>query len=198
MARSGMEQIITQVRQLASAGASEYAAGGITYWSDDQLQVHLDRARTEIWREPIHYVPQINTGGTTVYLEYRTTYTWLEQTTGGSAIFYIADSTGALIGTASYTADYANGRITFGADQHGSARYLTARSYDVHEAAALVWESKAAHVADRFDFTADGASFQASKLMEHYTQMANKMRRQSGSGGITTGRLVRNDVANDW
>lgn len=195
MARSGMADIITQVRQLASAGASDYSAGGITYWTDDQLQSHLDRVRAELWAEPLVAIARQTGPGTVVYTEFRTTWTWLESTTGGTAIYYVTDSTGAAIGTANYTPDYQYGRITFGADQAGSARYLTARSYDVYEAAARVWESKAAHVADRFDFSADGASFKASQLVEQYTKMAVAMRRESRSGGVTVGRLVRDDVA---
>ena len=198
MARSGMAEIIAQVRQLASCGASDYTAGGITYWEDDQIERHLDRVRVELWDEPIHPVPLVNSGGTTVYTEYRTTRTWLEQTTGGTSIFYLRDSTGARIGTANYTVDYADGRVTFGADQAGSVRYLTARSYDVYEAAARVWESKAGHVAERFDFTADGASFQASQLRQNYLAEADRMRRQSPMGGIRNGKLVRSDLALDY
>lgn len=198
-ARSGMADIISQVRQLAAAGSADYTAAGSTYWIDDQVQSILDRVRVEVWDEPIVYVPQVNSGGTTTYTEYRLGHTWLEQTTGGTSIFYLRDSTGARIGTANYTVDYAYGRVTFGADQHGSARYVTGRSYDVYEAAARVWEAKAGHVADRFDFTADGASFKASQLSAQYMSMARQMRRQSNNGGLSTSRLVRDDVNNaEW
>lgn len=198
MARSGMAEIISQVRQLASCGESDYAAGGVTYWTDDQLQTHLDRVRTEIWDEPIYAVPLVNSGGTAEYKEYRVPWQWLESTTGGTSVFYLRDSTGARIGTANYTVDYAYGRVAFGADQAGSVRYVTARSYDVYEAAARVWEAKAGHVAERFDFTADGATFHASQLIRQYREMAAQMRAQSPMGGIRTGKLVRNDVAADY
>lgn len=199
MARTGMAEIITQVRQLAAAGSADYTAANVTYWSDDQLQTILDRTRVEIWDEQIPYVPTVDGGGTTVYTEYRVPWTWLEQTTGGTAIFYLRDTTGARIGTADYTIDYAYGRVTFGADQGGSVRYVTARSYDVYEAAAVVWETKAAHVALKFDFDADGASFKASQERQAYLDMARQMRSQSNSGGMSTSRLVRDDVNNvDW
>jgi len=194
-----MADIISQVRQLAAAGTADYTVAGSTYWTDDQVQTILDRVRVEVWDEGVPYVPQINSGGTTVYTEYRLSHTWWEQTTGGTSIFYLRDSTGARIGTANYTVDYAYGRVTFGADQHGSARYVTGRSYDVYEAAARIWEAKAGHVADRFDFTADGASFKASQLTAQYMAMARQMRSQSNSGGVSTARLVRDDVNNaDW
>ena len=194
-ARSGMSDLITQVRQLAAIGRDDYTIGVATYWSDDHVQDILDRTRVEIWDESAAKVPQVNSGGTTVYTEYRIPFQWLEQTTGGTAIFYLSDSTGARIGTADYSVDYASGRITFGANQAGSVRYVTARSYDVYEAAAMVWESKAAHVADRFDFDADGASFKASQMVAHYQRMAQQMRAQSVTGGVNVGQFRRGDVA---
>lgn len=195
-ARSGMADIIAQVRQLAAAGTADYTAAGQTYWSDDALQTILDRTRVEVWDEYVPYVQTVNSGGTTVYLDYRIPWTWLEATTGGTTVFYLRDSTGSRIGTADYTVDYANGYVTFGADQHGSVRYVTARSYDVYEAAAQVWEAKAGHVALKFDFEADGASFKASQERAAYMAMAKQMRSQSNSGGVKTGRLVRDDVNN--
>ncbi len=198
-ARSGMAEIITQVRQLAAVGEDDYIIAYSTYWSDDQLQTVLDRVRVEIWREPVQPIPLLNTGGTTEYKEYRLPWTWLEQTTGGSVIFTLTNASGALIGTANYTVDYQYGRVSFGATQAGSARYVTARSYDVYEAAARVWEQKAGHVAQKYDFSADGASFKASQERANYLAMAQQMRSQSNSGGLTTGRMQRDDVTTvDW
>ncbi len=199
-ARSGMAEIITQVRQLASVGTADYtAAGSTTFWSDDQLQTILDRVRVELWREPVQAIPILNTGGTTEYKEYRINRTWLEQTTGGTAIFFLTNTAGSVIGTANYTVDYTYGRVTFGTTQAGSIRYVTGRSYDVYEAAARVWESKSAHVADQFDFSADGASFHNSQRVKHYMSMAQLMRGQSNSGGLTHARMERDDVTTiDW
>jgi hypothetical protein len=196
-ARAGMADLITQVRQLASCGSADYSASGSTFWTDDQLQAHLDRVRTEVWEESLTVVPLVNSGGTTTYTDYRMPYQWLEQTTGGTAVFIIQEPDGTRIGTASYSVDYTNGRVTFGADQAGSVRYVTARSYDVYEAAARVWESKAAHVADRFDFTADGASFRASQLVTQYNNMARMMRNQSTTGGLRVTKMERTDIAPD-
>lgn len=198
-ARSGMADIITQVRQLAAAGTADYTIAGSTHWSDDHLQTVLDRVRVEVWREPVQPIPILNTGGTTEYKEYRLPWTWLEATTGGSAIFTLTNASGALIGTANYTVDYQYGRVTFGATQAGSARYVTARSYDVYEAAARVWEQKAGHVALKYDFSADGASFKASQERANYMAQAQAMRALSNSGGLTTGRMQRDDVTTvDW
>ena len=190
-----MAAIVEQVRQLATAGTGDYTVNGVSYWTNDQIEAWLDRTRVELWDEYTTVVPTVNSGGTTVYTDYRIGRSWLEATTGGSAIFYLTEADGTRIGSANYSIDYATGRVTFTSDQAGSVRYVTARSYDVYEAAARIWEAKAAHVADRFDFTADGASFRASQLMQQYLAMAQQMRGQSNSGGVRTARMVRDDVA---
>jgi hypothetical protein len=195
-ARSGMADIISQVRQLSATGTADYTVGTATYWSDDALQTILDRVRVEIWHEPIPYVEQYTSSGSVTYTEYRIPWTWLEQTSGGTSIFYLQDATYAVLGTANYTADYQYGRVSFAANQHGSVRYLTGRSYDVYEAAARVWEQKAGHVAMKYDFTADGASFKASQERTSYLEMARQMRSQSSNGGLRSARMVRDDVNN--
>lgn len=40
-------------------------------------------------------------------------------------------------------------------------------AYDLHAAAAEIWDEKAASVADKHDFSADGANIQSSQLYEH-------------------------------
>lgn len=40
-------------------------------------------------------------------------------------------------------------------------------AYDLHAAAAEIWDEKAAAVADKHDFNADGANFQSSQLYDH-------------------------------
>jgi hypothetical protein len=42
-------------------------------------------------------------------------------------------------------------------------------TYDLHMAAAEIWEEKAAAVAHKFDFNADGGSYSASQVKKQYT-----------------------------
>lgn len=44
--------------------------------------------------------------------------------------------------------------------------------FDLHAAAADIWEEKAATVADKFNFSADGARFDVSKRYEQYMRQA--------------------------
>jgi len=45
-------------------------------------------------------------------------------------------------------------------------------TYDLHAAAADLWEEKAAAIAEAFDFTADGASYSRSQQVAQYMQQA--------------------------
>ena len=45
-------------------------------------------------------------------------------------------------------------------------------SYDLHAAAADVWDEKAAGVASNFAFNADGANHQTNQVYEHYIAQA--------------------------
>ncbi len=193
MARSTMADLISRLRDMVSAGSADYTVGTATYWTDDQLQQALDAHRREVFDETLSKIPQVNAAGSTVYTEYRSAWSDFESTDGGTAIFYLRDSTGARAGTASYTVDYRSGRITFSSDTLGSAYYLTGRSYDLNAAAADIWEQKAAHVANRFDFEADGGRYSVSKLVEQYERQAQRFRAKSGP---VVGRMIRDDL--EW
>jgi len=195
-ARTGMTNLIQRVRDLTSAGSADYVAGATTYWTDDQIQAALDRNRAEVTDEVLSTVPTVNSGGTVEYLIYESQWRDLENTTGGTVIHYLRDGTGARVGTALYTADYERGRYSFASSTGGSTLMLTARAYDLYGAAADIWRQKAAHVADRFDFSADGASFKASQLIAQYTDMAKRAESKATFGGeaARSVTMYRDDV----
>lgn len=55
-------------------------------------------------------------------------------------------------------------------------------TYSMNAAAADIWEEKAAAVACNFDFSADGASYQQSKVFDNYTRMAKRFRGRAPIG----------------
>lgn len=61
-------------------------------------------------------------------------------------------------------------------------------TYDLHAAAADVWEEKAASVADRFDFRADGGDYSVS---QRYEQAMNQVRYHRSRRMPTTVRMVK-------
>lgn len=190
-----MASLITTVRDLTASGTADYTVGSTTYWTDDQIEDVLDTMRMDVIEERVEPVAsEIDSGGTARYYNYQSAYTYYETTDAGTAIFTIRDSGGTVLGTATYTPDYNRGNIVFSTDTTGSARWINGRSYDVHAAAAEIWTRKAGHVADRFDFTADGASFKASQLYDHYMRQASDQIAQSPTGGLINTTMWRDDV----
>lgn len=197
MARPTMVDLIAQVRWLTAAGTADYVIASVGYWSDAQIEGALDANRLDVIDEPLHGQVETTATGSQEYHQYRSQYRWMEATDGGTAIFYLRDSSGARIGTADYTVDYQAGRVSLIPDTQGAALYLTARSYDVYAAAASIWRTKAAHVASRFDFTADGASFKASQLRASFLDQAKEMDKLSTFGetsGVRSITMTRDDI----
>lgn len=194
MARQTLAVPIASVRTLAAAGTADY--------TDDAVQAVLDRNRRDFADDVLTPLREYNSGGTAVYFVYQSRYTNLEATDGGTAVLYVRDSSGTRIGTASYGADTAAGRITFVADTAGSVYYLTGRSYDLYAAAAEIWHQKAAAVAEKFDFNADGASFRASQLLDHCQKMSDWCSSRAtfgaGASGLRSVTMVRDDMMPDY
>ena len=194
MARTGMSDILTELRILSEAGTADYSLAGDTYWSDNQLQNILDQYRTDVVYEQLTSYPVTVAGGSLSWLDYRSSYDWLEATTGGTAILYIQDGAGTTIGTSTYTPDYIRGQFQFGSDQQGSTYYLTARSYDLSSAAAAVWRRKAAHYAPTsFDFSTDNHSIKRSMVYQHCLEMAEYFEGK-GAESIQSITMFRSDL----
>lgn len=190
MARYTLAGPLARVRELAAAAPADY--------SDDALEAVLDRNRRDFADDRLTPLAQ-NEGGTVRFYVHQSAWRNLEESGGGTAVLVLRDSARAVVGTADYSIDAAAGRVTFVQDTGGSAFYLTGRSYDVYAAAAEVWRMKAASVADRFDFQADGANFKASQLLEHCQKMADYYGGLAtfgaGAAGLRAVTMVRDDLA---
>ncbi len=193
-ARTGLTNLITELRGMCEAGTADFTLSGSTYWSDDHLQDVLDTHRRDIVFEQLQMYPTQITGGSLSYQDYRSVFGYYEATTGGTAIFYVQDSTGANIGTANYTADYRRGQVEFSSNQAGSVYYVTGRSYDLKAAAADIWRRKAAHYAPTsFDFSTDNHSVSRSQIYKHCLEMADYFDGVSTSS-IQTVSMFRSDM----
>jgi len=194
MARTGMSALLTEFRGLAEAGTSEYSVAGTSYWSDDQLQDVLDIHRKDVIFEPLQMYPVQIAGGSLGYYDYRSSYGYYEATTGGSAVLYLQDSTGANVGTANYTTDARRGQFQFSVNQMGTVYYLTGRSYDLNAAAADIWRRKAAHYAPTsFDFSTDNHSIHRSQVYKHCKEMADYFDGNSTSA-VSSVQMYRSDT----
>jgi hypothetical protein len=198
--RDGMSNLIARVRSLANAGTAEYTVGGDTYWTDQQIQDILDGNSQFIVDSRLHWQEQ-DVSGTSVYYTAQAAYRDFEEADSGTARWAVRDGPGNLQSTANYTADYRSGRITWSANQDGTIYYLTAYTYDVHAAAADIWQQRMAHFSDWYDFRADNQSFSRSQAFEHAQKMEDAMRARVGAnvvgqpaGGFRTGVFYRTDL----
>ncbi len=189
-ARTGLANLILQLRGMADAGTAEYTLGTAVYWDDQHVQEVMDRHRLDLDRELLMAIPQHDAGGTISYHEYRSRYGHFEATTGGSAVFIIESATGDNQGTANWTPDYDRGSVTFAADTDGSAMFLTGRSFDLDAAAADIWRTKAAQSAKLFHFSTDGHSLAREQFFEHCLKMAEYY---SGRQRLMTVDIYRGD-----
>jgi hypothetical protein len=169
-----MADLLYALRGMTDAGTADYTVGTANFWDDAQLQAVLDEHRVDEERLPLRSVVRYTGGGGSIeYKEHLAGRGWWEKTTGGTTIFVVEQSDGTRAGTADYSVDYQRGVVTFGADQRGTAYYLTGRRYRVHAAAASVWRRKAGAAAKRFAFSTDGHSMQRQQFHEHCLTMAS-------------------------
>ena len=199
-ARTGMADLITELRGFVEAGTADYSivgsAGTTNYWDDTQLQNILDIHRTDVIFEQLQMYPTYVSSGSLSYQDYRSSFGYFEATSGGTAIFYVQDSTGSTVGSSSYTPDYRRGVVLFGSDQVGTVYYLTGRSYDLPAAAADIWRRKAAHLASSsFDFSTDNHSVKRSQLVDYALKMAEYWEGMSGNS-IEMVDMYRGDIDN--
>lgn len=182
-ARTGMANLISRWRRMVNDG-------GTAVWTDDQAQTVLDSHRVDFWQQELTPAIVVE-GSATVYKAYSGPFSDLEEVGSGSTAWRLYDSTGTTIGTANYAADYVRGVVLFTADQHGSARYLDGRSYDLAAAAAEGWRERMALTADDYTFSADGATYNRSDWFAHCSRMADYYDRMTRP---TSTIMVRSDL----
>ena len=190
-ARSGMAQLIADVRLMADAGESEHSVGGRTYYTDDDIQRYLDQHRENIYREYLRNEPEYGSGSAE-YHYYYFRYAHVEGTASGSLAWLITDGNDDVIAGSLYTPNMDAQEIRFTADQRGSARYLTYRAYDIYRAVSEIWRDKAAHVADRaWDVSTDNHSLKRSQMAKNYM---DKAREYAAFGKPKHVRMIREDL----
>jgi hypothetical protein len=187
-ARSGMAELITELRGMCDAGADDYSIAGFPYWTDAQLQRILDNHRTDLkWVEM-----EAQEEADLTYLDYVIYSSNLEQTTGGTAIFIVQDVSGNAVADP-YTVDYLRGVVTFASDTNGTPYWVTARSYDLQGAAAEVWRRKQSHYASATDFSTKIHNIRRSQLFDHAKERAEYFEAR-GEGGFGSMSIFRSDT----
>ncbi len=189
--RTGMAELIGQLRAMSDAGTADTEIAGTAYWTDEQLESMLDRFRTDFRREKL--IPrQEFIGGEVLVRDYFTRRANLERDDGSGTVWRITDAMGSAVASTAYTVNYDAGVIRFNTDQDGSARYLSGRSYDLYAAASEIWAHKAGHVAAYYDIDADNHHMSRSQYFEHCMNMMTFYRARSERLQVV--HLVRGDV----
>lgn len=191
-ARAGMATLIADLRALCNAGSADQVIGGVTYWTDDQLQAELDRARFSVRRLSLESDP-VYVAGDYQYFDYSipAEIGRFEYDSSGSVEdgWRLTDSSGAET-SESYTVNESARVITFASDQASAAYYLDCRAYDLEAAAAAVWTAKAGFAASNVDWAIDNQRISASQEISHCQSMAAAFR---AVGGLNVIPLFRSD-----
>ena len=183
--RATMADLILDLRGLTDASTSDYTAGGVTFWTDQQLQDILDGRVVSMHFAELGAIPEYANGVYT-YKEYVLP---LGNVEGGTALT-IMDNVGVAQGTALWSFDRNRGVITFTNDQAAAPRFATGKSYNVNLAAADVWRKKAAHYAVAYDVSTDNHSLKRSQLV---AQAKEQMKYFEAMGGASSVTMERGD-----
>jgi hypothetical protein len=198
MARTTMTRLIDRVRTLTYAGTAEYTVGTASFWDADHVQEVLDANRRDVYRANLH-IQETYDAGAVQYKVYEAHLSEWETTDGGTATFVVQTSPGVTVGTASYTADYQRGVVTFTSDQAGAAYLVTGRVYDIYAAAADLLEAWAAREARQYEVETPAVRAMRQQKMKQLLSMAGQYRaKSSGPGGVGGGgggvSLYRSDM----
>lgn len=173
---------------MTNAGTADYTIAGTSYWTDDQIEDHLDVTQKNVNYQPMHAVPTYGIGGAVTYTEYQTGMrNWekspIVQDEGGTTLT-------AGTSTGNYAFDDVTGVVDFVGDTEGKTRYITGYVYNPEQAASAIWAEKASQTAALFDFSTDNHSIKRSQMRESYLEMARFYKNKAGVGMV---RLVRSD-----
>lgn len=188
--RTGMGDLLDRLRGLTNVDIDQYTVATLSYWNDQQLQDTLDGHTEFLVDHPLTWRPQ-NISSTTTYLIAEAAYRNWEKATSGTTRWIVRNSTGTEVGTANYSVDYRVGRLTFAADQGGTAYYLTGYSYDVYGAAVEILEHKLAYVDLWYDFSADNQSFSRSQVIKNLEAQIQRYETKSGENAFGDSDLRR-------
>ena len=66
---SGIANIVIQLRAMTNCGTTDYTINGVSYWTDAQLQVVLDKHRTDVYQRELTAIDELF-GGVYSYTHY--------------------------------------------------------------------------------------------------------------------------------
>lgn len=189
--RAGMAHLIARLRGMTRAGSADATLNGVTYFTDEQLQQLLDTTAQQHRHIELIPVPQ-SENGTLVYKSYAipAEIPYAFETEAADSGWQLRDAAGQAV--TGYSVNYAAGRIEFTSDTGGRLYFLDCRSYNLHQAAAAVWQQKAAFASPDADWQADNHRYDAATVFQHCLQMAALHARLAGP---VVAKMLRSDEA---
>lgn len=177
MIRSGMGNLINQVRSLTAVTSSDI--------NDEEIQRILDRNRQVFLRYGILPQPKyINQS--MQYLDYYIgdppldiEENILESNNANLSGWRLYNSRGIDIASNLYSVDYNQGIISFTVDQRGAAIYLDFRQYDLYRAAVEVLQEWIAKNKGQFTFTSDGQMFARNQKIQNVQALIKEYNRKT-------------------
>jgi len=187
-----MAHLVARLRTMTRAGSADATLNGVTYFSDAQLQQTLDLTVRQQRNIELIPMPEAD-NGTLAYYEYAipAEIPYAFETDAAESGWQLRDGAGQAV-TASYTVNYDAGRIRFDADTGGRMYLLDCRTYNLHHAAAAIWQQKAAFASPDTNWQADNHRMDAAAAFDHCLRMAALHARLAGP---TVTRLLRSDEA---
>jgi hypothetical protein len=188
--RAGMADILKYVRLKTATAEDEVTIGGITYWSDEQLQEYVDRHRIDMRNVALIPYPEYVDGirSTVRYYLPQTMGQWVETDT-----LTVVDSLGNAAPT--YTVDLPSRLVLFDADTLGKAYYIRTRFYDVRPAIADIWLDKVGLRVELIDWKAGGQNLAEDQEYQH---CLDQYKLWSEIGGIQTTKMKKVGYQHVW
>ena len=162
-----MDQLLAKVRDLVNDPAG---AGAV--FTDDQVQAFLDGHRVEVRGRELYYLPTRAVGGTDTYVDFYAAFGDWES--DGE----LKDDRYNVLALDNAKTEWLLGHWVLQATKTPPV-YLSAKSYDVHMAAADLLRAWAAKLKGEFDFGADGDSFNRSQRYVHLLELAEEYESRS-------------------
>lgn len=180
--REGLTDLAAELRRMVNDTAG-------TVWVDSEIQQYLDSNARAYRRWEL--TPAAGPAGTAMAWSLGRTH--VEGTASGTPYWRLEDSTWDDVAGTAYELNASAGIVTWLGAATAAPDTLRAdfRAYDLHAAAASMWQEAAAGKVDLFAFHADGALFSRGQWFDHCLAMAAEHRKQALS---KTTRLIRTDA----
>lgn len=194
MVREGMIELVNKLRMLTDTVNDPTDKGN--HWTDDDLQSELDLHVVELIRTQLIPSPKLLPNNTLSYLDYKWKSIigrWLERPTVSfvNSTFIVQESNGAYkFNITDYTVNWSIPKITFLSDQVGKSFILTARVYDMNEAAAMIWSNKADRRAELFNWKTDNHLMNEDTVYQHCME---RYQHYLNLSGVQFTRVIRTD-----